>query len=133
MITSVGGAMQTPSSGDLYTSPQTVRYYPGRGRFIECLALATRSLNGNFWNFYLFLVRSSSVALALRQSESEVIPSVLSCALLAADMLALGVCGSVTRGRDLLALGWSVFVRRRELRWSACKDCLLYTSDAADE
>ena len=41
------------------------------------------------------------------------IPSILSLALLAADMFALGVCGSVTRGRDLLALGWSVLVRRR--------------------
>ena len=56
--------MQTPSSGDLYTSPQTVRYYPGREGFIECLALATRSLNGNFWN-YFFLSMSSSVSLAL--------------------------------------------------------------------
>ena len=41
------------------------------------------------------------------------IPSILSLALLAADMLALGVCGNVTLGRDLLAFGWSVLVRLR--------------------
>ena len=62
----------------------------------------------------LFLLDVFIVLLLLHQSESESIPSVLSCALRAADMFALGVCGSVTRGRDeRLALGWSVFVLRR--------------------
>ena len=56
--------MQTPSSGDLYTSPQTVRYYPGRERFIECLA-ELREVEMETFGIYFWLM-SSSVALALR-------------------------------------------------------------------